>query len=85
MKNLLKRILIPIKSEKGVDWGVFHKSGTAHELAACRPKITRKEISFSNGHRMRQVKIKDTFYWKIPEGSGVDIRLVPPSSSPPRR
>ena len=82
MKQFVK---IPVKVVNGTSWGVFYKSGSGHELAAYRPKIANKDVSIVGGHRMRVVKIKDDFYWRIPEGTKLDIAGVPPASPPPRR
>lgn len=79
-----RAVRIPIKVVGGSQWGVFYKQGSGHELAAYRPTISKKDISFAGGHRMRLVKIKHDFYWRIPEGTPLDIGGVPPAD-PPRR
>lgn len=82
----MKRFVqIPVKVVNGTQWGVFYKSGSGHELATYRPTITKKDVSFAGEHRMRLVKIKGDFYWRIPEGTVLDIGGVAPASSPPRR
>ena len=80
-----KVVQIPVKVVNKKPWGVFYKQGSGHELVAYRPNIVNKDISFAGGHRMRRVKIKDDFYWRIPEGTPLDIAGVSPAEPPPRR
>ena len=81
MKKITLRI--PVKKVNKVLWGVFYDSGAGHELVTYRPTISKENFPFTGGHRMRKVKIKDDFYWRIPKGT-IDISDVPPAR-PPRR
>ena len=81
----MKAYNVPVKVINGVSWGVFYKQGSGHEIAAYSPKILTKAVTLAGGHRMRLVKVKGDFYWRITEGIVLNIGGVTPARSPPRR
>jgi hypothetical protein len=70
-----QHVKVPIRTVNGAQWGDLSVFGKDHEICGTRVDHQR-DISFLNQHRVRVVRFKQMVYWKIPQGTELDITDV---------
>lgn len=68
-------VKIPTLRVNGTLWGNLSAFGTTHEICGTEVR-DRRDLSFKGGHRVRVRQFKKMVYWRVPDGTELDISEV---------
>lgn len=80
---MMERLSVPVKKVDGDKWGCLAYIAANFHIVGEKVDLVDKRFTFAGQHRVQLYSFKKSVYFKIPEGTNLDISGV--QTAPARR